>query len=109
MTLFHGHQLEKWDLEDLNRLEFYSKEDPSHLRGYRTILASEPEHPYVGKWWPPGHAIGYEHTFVHAVADFLSAISEGQPISPDFSDGLRVLQVLEAANTSADSGQRVNA
>jgi predicted dehydrogenase len=98
----------RWDLEDLNRLEFYSKEDPSHLRGYRTILVSEPEHPYVGKWWPPGHAIGYEHTFVHAVADFLTAISKGQSISPDFSDGLRVLQVLEAANTSADSGQRVN-
>ena len=99
----------RWDLEDLTRLEFYSKEDPSHLRGYRTILASEPEHPYVGKWWPPGHAIGYEHTFVHAVADFLTAISKGQPISPDFTDGLRVFQVLEAANTSADSGQRVNA
>jgi predicted dehydrogenase len=98
----------RWNLEDLNRLEFYSNDDPSHLRGYRSILATEAEHPYVGKWWPPGHTIGYEHTFVHAVADFLAAISTGQPISPDFSDGLRVIQVLEAAHTSAESGQRMN-
>jgi predicted dehydrogenase len=95
-----------FDLERLNELEFYDHEAPEAERGFRTILATEACHPYIGHWWPPGHTIGYEHTFVHAVADFLAAIAGGAPIAPDFSDGLRVAAVLDAGLRSASSGRR---
>jgi predicted dehydrogenase len=95
-----------FDLERMNELEFYSRTDPEHARGFRTILVTEACHPYVGRWWPPGHTIGYEHTFVHAVADFVTAIHTGGPIHPDFGDGLQVLAVLEAGLESAATGRR---
>jgi predicted dehydrogenase len=96
-----------FDLERMNELEFYSRNDPEHVRGFRTILVTESCHPYVGRWWPPGHTIGYEHTFVHTVADFVTAIHTGEPIHPDFGDGLQVVTVLEAALESAASGRQV--
>ena len=96
-----------FDLERLNELQFYSRNDPEHLQGFRTILVTEACHPYAGRWWPPGHTIGYEHTFVHTVADFVTAIHTGDPIHPDFDDGLRVVAVLEAALESAASGRQI--
>ncbi|MGB8853085.1 MAG: Gfo/Idh/MocA family oxidoreductase [Pirellulales bacterium] len=96
-----------FDLERTNELEFYSRNDPEHARGFRTILVTEACHPYGGHWWPPGHTIGYEHTFVHAVADFVTAIHTGTPIHPDFGDGLQVIAVLEAGLESAASGRRI--
>jgi predicted dehydrogenase len=96
-----------FDLERMNELEFYSRNDPEHVRGFRTILVTEACHPYAGHWWPPGHTIGYEHTFVHTVADFVSAIHTGGAIHPDFRDGLRVIAVLEAALESAASGRQI--
>jgi predicted dehydrogenase len=76
-------------------------------QGFRTILVTNSTHPYVSAWWPPGHIIGYEHEFAHAVVDFLTAIDKGTKISPNFYDGMRAMQVLEAALKSAATGQKV--
>jgi predicted dehydrogenase len=94
--------------ERMNELEFFSQADPAYAQGYRTILATEPEHAYVGHWWPPGHIIGYEHAFVHAVADFLKAIDEHKKIEPNFRDGVKVMEVLEAGIKSAETGRMVS-
>ena len=96
-----------FDLERLNELQFFSRRDPGHAQGFRTILATEPAHAYVANWWPPGHVIGYEHGFVHGVVDFLQAVASGGPIAPDFSDGVKCIRVLDAALRSAATGQRV--
>ena len=96
-----------FNLERMNELEFFSAKDAAHTQGFRTILATEELHPYVRHWWPPGHIIGYEHTFVHAIADFLNAIHNGQGIRPNFHDAVREMQVLDAALESASEGRRV--
>jgi predicted dehydrogenase len=97
-----------FDLERMNELQFFSRNDPPNAQGFRTILATESCHAYISHWWPPGHVIGYEHSFVHAVADFLEAIATDRPILPNFADGLKCLQVLEAGARSAESGRREN-
>lgn len=97
-----------FDLERMNELQFHSRNDPEHAQGFRTILATEPCHPYIKHWWPPGHVIGYEHEFTHAVVDFVDAIAHGKPIEPNFHDGLKCIRVLEAGLKSAASGQREN-
>jgi len=63
-----------FDLEEMNRLKFFSRRDPQDRQGFRDILVTEPAHPYIDKWWPPGHIIGYEHTFIHTIADFVKAV-----------------------------------
>jgi predicted dehydrogenase len=95
-----------FDLERMNELQFHSRKDPDQAQGFRTILATEPSHPYISHWWPPGHIIGYEHGFVHAAADFINAIAEDKPISPNFVDGLNCIQVLEAGIRSAQTGRK---
>jgi predicted dehydrogenase len=92
-----------FDLERLNELEVYFESDPPHLRGFRTIMVTEPGHPYVGKWWPPGHIVGYEHTFVHTVFDLVEAIASGKMPSPNFADGVANQRVLHAMERSAKS------
>ncbi len=99
-----------WDMEDMNHLQFYSEQDPENARGFRDILATERCHDYVGNWWPPGHIIGYEHTFTHAAADFLEAVAAGPTapgIKPDFHDGVRITRVMEAALRADADGCRV--
>ncbi len=96
-----------FDLERMNELQFFSKCDPATQQGFRTVLATDPGHDYAGRWWPPGHIIGYEHPFAHAAADFIDAVCDGPPITPDFADGLACMQVLDAANRSAREGRRV--
>ena len=96
-----------FDFERMNELEFYSREDDAGAQGFRTILTTDEAHPYVAAWWPPGHAIGYEHTFVHQVADFVRAIHEDTDPQPDFYDGWKNQQVLDAVLRSAESGARV--
>lgn len=98
-----------FDLEDLNRLKFFDNTNPADRQGFRDILVTQPGeiHPYVGKWWPPGHIIGYEHSFVHAVADFVNACVDGQQIRPSFEDGLQNQRVLEAVEKSANTRQWV--
>ncbi len=96
-----------FDLERMNELQYFSRNDPPDAQGFRTILATESSHAYMAHWWPPGHIIGYEHGFVHGVVDFLSAVATGGPIAPDFSDGVKCIKVLDAGLRSAASGQRV--
>jgi predicted dehydrogenase len=90
-----------FNLERMNELELYIEEGPDS--GFRTILATDSHHPYVAGWWPPGHILGYEHTFTHTVLDLLKAIDEGKNPSPDFEDGVRNQRVMEAIETSATS------
>ena len=96
-----------FDFEDMNHLLYYNNADPADRQGFRKILVGSGCHPYMGAWWPPGHIIGYEHTFIHAVADFVNAAAKGRPTSPDFVEGLRNQQVLEAVAKSAKSGRWV--
>ncbi|MBW2056834.1 MAG: Gfo/Idh/MocA family oxidoreductase [Deltaproteobacteria bacterium] len=96
-----------FDIERMNELRFFSAEDPEYSQGFRTILATEPVHPYIQNWWPPGHVIGYEHEFVHAVVDFLGAVERGEKIEPNLYDGMKTMEVLEAGLESARTGKRI--
>jgi predicted dehydrogenase len=98
-----------FDFEDMNRLKFFNYEDPKDRQGFRDILVTQPNgiHPYIAHWWGSGHMLGYEHPFVHAVADFVNACVEGKPVQPTFEDGVRNQQVLEAVETSAKTGRWV--
>lgn len=89
-----------FNFERMNELQFYSLDDAPHFQGFRTILVTESVHPYVSAWWPPGHGLGYEHTFTHAVADLLNAVAEDRMPQPDFAEGVRVQAVLEAIEES---------
>ena len=93
----------------MNRLQFFDNTEPAHRRGFHDILVTEPDgiHPYVGQWWPPGHILGYEHTFVHTIADFVNACVRGKIVQPTFLDGLRNQRVLEAVEESAKKRQWV--
>ena len=93
-----------FNLERLNELEYYSNEDQPEERGFRNILVTESTHPYLDTWWPPGHIIGWEHTFIHEMADFVKAIGSKERINPDFYDGLRSQQVLDAVSRSCGTG-----
>ena len=96
-----------FDMENMNELLFYSNYDPAGLQGFRKILTTDATHPYVKNWWPAGHIIGYEHTFVHAVVDFITAITENKVMAPNFHDGLKIIKVLEAGLQSAATGQKI--
>ena len=92
-----------FSFERMNELQFLSAEDPPHLQGFRNILVTEPgEHAYIDAWWPPGHIIGYEHTFINQANDFIVAITNGQVASPDFADSTRTQAVLDAVLESSD-------
>ncbi|MHA7220934.1 Gfo/Idh/MocA family protein [Arthrobacter sp. RHLT1-20] len=90
-----------FDLEDLNELGFLDATVPVREQGFRRILVNEPEHPYIGAWWPQGHIIGWEHTFTHEIRDFLAAIGNGTEPSPSFDDGLAVQRILAAVEESS--------
>ena len=94
-----------FDLEDAHQLEYYSHGDSSLTRGFRTIQVWDGDHPYMQNWWVPGCAIGYEHTFVHAVSDFLYGLERGEILVPDFRDGLATQLVCDAVLSSARSGE----
>lgn len=91
----------RFDFERMNELEFHDHSLPAAEHGFRRVLATEPDHPYAGAWWPPGHGLGYEQTFVHEVADLARAIVTGIPIQPSFRDGLYVQRVLDAIEQSS--------
>jgi len=90
-----------FDLERLNELQFHDHTEPAPSSGFRRILVTEPEHPYLEAWWPPGHALGYEHTFIHQARDLVEAIAAGTDPVPSFADGLQVQRVLAAVEDSA--------
>lgn len=95
----------KWDLHDLHRLEYFDHRDEGKLRGWKSVHVTDGDHPYMNKWWVPGLQIGYEHTFVHQAADFLTALGEGKPCSPTFREALGTDYVVDAVLKSAKSRQ----
>jgi predicted dehydrogenase len=97
-----------WDLHDLHRLQYFDHRDPSVVRGWRSIHVSDSDQPYMKHWWVPGLQIGYEHTFVHQVADFLEGVAKGKPAQPDFRDAYRTQLVLDAVLQSAREGKWVS-
>jgi predicted dehydrogenase len=90
-----------WDLEDLHRLQYFDHRDQGLTRGWRSVHVSDGDHPYMGKWWVPGLQIGYEHSFVHQVADFLEGVAKGKPAQPDFRNAYQTQLVLDAVLDSA--------
>ena len=92
-----------FDFEDMNVLHFYDAQEPDETAGFRRIMVTEPTHPYVGAWWPPGHGLGYEHGFTHQVVDLVSDIAAGADPTPSFADGLQVQRVLAAVEESDQS------
>ena len=94
-----------WDLHDLHRLEYYDHRDEGRLRGWRSMHITDSDHPYMKNWWVPGLQIGYEHTFIHQVADFLTGLGDGRVPGPSFRDGLATDYVTDAVLRSARTGQ----
>ena len=100
-----------WDMEDLNRLHvFYASDEADGTGGFRDVLVTQADHPFLDMWWPPGHTIGWEHSFAHEWRDFLTAVIEGQPLPPEqasFEDGYQAAVLCDAIITSAAQGRRV--
>ncbi|HWA09575.1 MAG TPA: Gfo/Idh/MocA family oxidoreductase [Opitutaceae bacterium] len=97
-----------WDLHDLHRLQYFDHRDPGNVRGWRSIHVSDGDQPYMKNWWVPGLQIGYEHSFVHQVADFLAGVAKRKAVAPTFRDGLATDLVTDAVLKSARSGRWTN-
>lgn len=97
------HASIKWDLHDLNHLEYFDHRDESIVRGWRSLHVTDSDQPYMKKWWVPGLGIGYEHSFIHQVADFLKSIETGEPCAPTFQDAMETQKVCQAVLDSAAS------
>jgi predicted dehydrogenase len=98
----------QWDLHDLHRLNYFDHGDDPLVRGWRSIHITDPDMPYMDKWWVPGLQIGYEHTFVHHVADFIDGLTKGEPTSPTFREALETQYICDAVLKSADTKQWEN-
>ena len=94
-----------WNLHDLNYVQFFDHRAEGRLRGWTSILVTDGEHPYLGKWWVPGLSIGYEHSFVHQIADFLEGLASGKPAAPTFREALETTVVCDAIIKSGQSGK----
>jgi predicted dehydrogenase len=94
-----------WDLHDLHRLQYFDHRDEGRTRGWRSVHITDGDHPYMAKWWVPGLQIGYEHTFIHQVADFMEGLSSGKAAAPTFRDALATDLVTDAVLRSARTGQ----
>jgi predicted dehydrogenase len=90
----------------MNVLHFHDATEDAAVAGFRRIVVTEPQHAYVGHWWPAGHGLGYEHAFTHQVVDLVGAIAAGEDPSPSFAEGLAVQRVLDAVERSAADGSR---
>ena len=99
------HASARWDLHDLHRLQWFDHRDEGQLRGWRSVHITDGDHPYMKHWWVPGLQIGYEHTFIHQFADFLTAAAEGKSAAPTFRDGLATDYVTDAVLKSAKNGR----
>ncbi|MEJ1237523.1 Gfo/Idh/MocA family oxidoreductase [Chryseolinea sp. T2] len=106
------HASIKWDLHDLNRLEYFDHRDESIVRGWRSILVTDGDQPFMKRWWVPGLIIGYEHSFIHQAADFLASLEKGEPCHPTFRDALETQKVcaavIESANTRSWKDTKVS-
>jgi predicted dehydrogenase len=87
----------------MNRLRFYDATDPGNLQADRNILVTGPDHPYSANFWKPGHLVGYEHTFIATLGDFLQSLAKGDAFHPNFEDAVKTQAVLEAVEASAES------
>jgi predicted dehydrogenase len=100
-----------WDMEDLNRLHvFYASDEAERTGGFRDILVSQPDHPFMDMWWPPGHTVGWEHSFAHEWRDFLTAVMDDKPLPPEqasFDDGYQAAVLCDAIITAATEKRRV--
>jgi predicted dehydrogenase len=96
-----------WDLHDLNRVAWFDHRIEGQFRGWTSILVTDGEHPYLGKWWVPGLSIGYEHSFIHQLADFLDGVAKGKPASPTFREALETTRVCDAIIKSGKTGKWV--
>ena len=100
-----------WDMEDLNRLHvFYASDEADRTGGFRDILVSQPDHPFMDMWWPPGHTVGWEHSFVHEWRDFLTAVIDDRSLPPEqasFEDGYQAAVLCDAVITAATEKRRV--
>jgi predicted dehydrogenase len=94
-----------WDLHDLHLLQYFDHRDQGVTRGWRSVHVTDGDHPYMGKWWVPGLQIGYEHSFIHQVADFLEGVAKSKPAQPDFRNAYQTQLVLDAVLDSAKSGK----
>ena len=92
-----------WNLERMNELEVFTYEGAEDARGFRTIMCMDGPHPYAANWWPDGHIIGYEHTFVHTLADFVAMLKGKKVFHPNFDDGVAVQAVLDASLKAAET------
>ncbi len=97
----------RWNLERMNELEVFLQDAPRDAQGFRTVMCMDSVHPYAANWWPDGHIVGYEHTFVHHVVDFVTALHDGSAFAPNFEDGVAVQAVLEASLAAAKAGNWV--
>ena len=97
------HASIRWDLHDLNRIEYFDHRDESIVRGWRSILVTDGDQPYMKRWWVPGLIVGYEHTFVHQAADFLKSLETGEPCHPTFRDAMETQKVCAAVIDSANT------
>lgn len=97
-----------WDLHDLHRLQYFEHRDEGRVRGWRSIHVTDGDHPYMGRWWVPGLQVGYEHSFVHQVADFLQGVGSGKPAGPTFRDALETQYICDAVLKSARTGRWEN-
>jgi len=95
----------RFNLERMNEIEYFSRRDDSSYQGWKTILVTDPPHPYLKGWWPAGHIIGWQHTFVHQVYNLMNGIADNKMPVPNFYDGLKCQAVLEAVENSSDSGR----
>lgn len=89
-----------WNQEDMNYFQYFSRNDPPHLQGFRQVQATDPVHPYIDAWWPPGHIIGYEHLFVHEIRDFLCNLNRKAAPYSTFDDAVKCQRVLQAVETA---------
>jgi len=90
-----------WNQEDMNVFHYYNRKDPDHVQGFRRVHATDPGHPYIEAWWPPGHIIGYEHLFVHEIRDFLCNLRKKAEPYSTFADAVACQRVLDAVERSA--------
>lgn len=96
-----------FNFERMNELKYCDLTDPADEQGFRTIMVTNNTHPYAGSWWAPGHVVGYEHAFVHAMADFMQAFKAETPVRPNMEDGTKIIRVLEAAEMSNEQERKV--
>jgi predicted dehydrogenase len=99
------HASATWGLQDLHRIEYFDHRDPGSVRGWRSVHVTDGDHPYMKRWWVPGLQIGYEHTFIHQFADFVTAAADGKSVAPTFRDGLATDRVTDAVLKSASTRQ----